>query len=222
MNQSIDYKPLSNFFRRVPFTLVMLAGLILGALVTNTTFQSITHHWLNRTGFAPRDLWYWRLERIFTSALVTVGGKVFWEALFFIAFAVGLAEWLTGSKRTAITFWGAHILVLVLLSIIVSLAAHQLRDFGLEASAAARDVGPSVGYFACLGVVSAHLKRPWNWAVGMGIFAIFVIALFLPAAPGESAQIKFSADLAHMLAFPLGWLSMARSPSRRVNVTEET
>ena len=185
----------------------MLAGLVIAALVTNTTFQSITRHWLNRTGFAPNDLWYWRLERIFTSALVTVGGVVFWEALFFVAFAVGMAEWMTGWKRTAATFWGVHLLALVLLSLIVSLTEHELRSIGLEAGLLARDVGPSAGYFACLGLVSAQVKRPWNLTSGAILFAMFVVILFLPAAAGESAQLKFSADLAHMLAFPLGWLS---------------
>jgi hypothetical protein len=36
---------------------------------------------------------------------------------------------------------------------------------------------------------------------------MFVIALLMPADVGENVRIKFSADLAHMLAFPLGWLS---------------
>lgn len=192
---------------RLPFTLTMLALLAIAALVTNTTFQTITHHWLNHTGFAPNDLWYGRIERIFSSALVTSGGIVFWEALFFVAFAVGLAEWLTGWKRTAATFWGVHLLALVLLSLIISLGIRQLRDFGLEAAEIARDVGPSAGYFACLGLVSAQLKRPWNWVSGGLLFVIFVIILFMPAAIGENAQIKFSADLAHLLAFPLGWFS---------------
>jgi hypothetical protein len=31
--------------------------------------------------------------------------------------------------------------------------------------------------------------------------------LLTPAAAGDNAKIKFSADLAHLLAFPLGWLS---------------
>ena len=192
---------------RLPFTLTMLALLVIAALVTNTTFQTITHHWLNHTGFAPNDLWYGRIERIFSSALVTSGGIVFWEALFFVAFAVGLAEWLTGWKRTAATFWGVHILALILLSLIISLGIHQLRDFGLEATEIARDVGPSAGYFACLGLVSAQLKRPWNWVSGGLLFTMFVIILFMPAAVGENAQVKFSADLAHLLAFPLGWFS---------------
>jgi hypothetical protein len=192
---------------RIPFTLTMLAGLAIGALVTNTTFQTISHHWLSRIGFAPNDLWYWRLGRFFTSALVTAGGLVFWEALFFVAFVVGLAEWLNGWKRTAATFWGVHILALVLLSLIVSLTAHQLRNIGIEASDAARDVGPSAGYFACLGLVSARLKRPWHWVSGGIMLAVFGIALLTPAAAGANAKLKFSGDLAHLLAFPLGWLS---------------
>lgn len=200
-------KALLNFLRRIPFTLVMLTGLVIGALVTNTYFQSITHRWLNRTGFSARDLWYLRVERMFTSALVTVGGRVFWEAILLVALFVGVAEWMSGWKRAAATFWGVHLLSLALLSLIVSLSVHQLRAFGLEASVVARDVGPSAGYFACLGLLSAQLKRPWNWIGGGVLFAMFVIALFMPAAVGESAHLKFSADLAHMLAFPLGWFS---------------
>jgi hypothetical protein len=200
-------KTIDKFFRRVPFTLLMLTGLVIGAMVTNTYVEQITHHWLNRTGFAPNDLWYWRLERMFTSALVTSGGVVFWEALFFVAFAVGLAEWMTGWKRTAVTFWGVHLFALILLSLIMSLAAQPLLTIGLKASELARDVGPSAGYFACLGLVSAKLKRPWQWVSGGILLLFFVITLFTPAAIGESAKLKFSADLAHMLAFPLGWLS---------------
>jgi hypothetical protein len=200
-------KAINNFLRSIPFTLLTLAGLAFAALVTNTYFEQITRHWLNRTGFAPNDLWYWRIERMFTSTLVTSGGVVFWEALFFVAFAVGLAEWMTDWKRTAATFWGVHFLSLILLSLIVSLAAHQLRNIGLEASELARDVGPSAGYFACLGLVSARLKSPWNWVSGGILLLVFATILFMPPAIDESAKLKFSADLAHLLAFPLGWLS---------------
>jgi hypothetical protein len=194
-------------FPYTPFTLVMMASLVVAAVFTNTYFEQITRHWINRIGFAPRDFWYMRFERMFTSALVTAGGKVFWQALILVGIFVGLAEWFTGSKRAGITFWGIHVLTLVLLSLIISLALHQLRDFGLAASRIERDVGPSAGYFACLGLVSAQLKRPWNWVSGIVLFSMFAVALFLPAGAGENAEIKFSADFAHLLAFPLGWFS---------------
>jgi len=185
----------------------MLIGLLLAAAFTNTYFEQITSHWLNRVGFAPNDLWYWRFERIFTSALVTSGGLVFWQAMFFVAVAVGIAEWMTDWKRVAITFWGSHLLVLILLSLVISLALHQLQSLGVAASEIARDVGPSAGYFACLGLISARLKQPWNWISGGSLIAIFIMVLLLPARAGESGEVKFSADLAHLMAFPLGWLS---------------
>jgi len=100
-----------------------------------------------------------------------------------------------------------HLLTLILLSLIISLGIHQLHNIGLEAAEVARDVGPSAGYFACLGLASAQLKRPWNWVSGGIFFAIFVIVLFTPVAVGGNTEIKFSADPAHMLAFSLGWLS---------------
>jgi hypothetical protein len=204
------------FLRRLPFTGFMLASLIMVAVITNTYFEQITHHWLNRTGFAPNDLWYGRLERMFTSAFVTSGGIVFWEALFFVAFAIGLAEWMSGSRQTAFTFWGVHLSTLILLSLIISLAIHQLKDFGLEASELARDVGPSAGYFACLGLVSARLNHPWEWISGGILFTIFIAVLFLPPRAGEPLAMQFSANLAHLLAFPLGWMSGLLSFSNRL------
>jgi hypothetical protein len=185
----------------------MLAGLAFGGLVTNTYFQAITHYWLNRTGFATRDLWYLRLGRLFTSALVTDGGRVFWEAILLVAIFVGVAEWVSGWKRAAATFWGVHLLSLVLLALIITLSLHQLHTLGIEASEVARDVGPSAGYFACLGLLSARLKRPWNWFSGGVIFVFFVVALLLPATAGVNLRQEVSANLAHLLAFPFGWLS---------------
>jgi hypothetical protein len=51
--------------------------------------------------------------------LVTSGGRVFWEALGMVAFAVGLAEWLTGPLRVALNFWSVHLSTLVIESLII-------------------------------------------------------------------------------------------------------
>ena len=72
----------------------MLIVLMGGAIVTNTHTTELSSHWLNRLGFAPRDIWFGRWERLFTSALVTSGGWVFWQAAGMVAVAVGAAEWL--------------------------------------------------------------------------------------------------------------------------------
>lgn len=211
------------FLRRFPFTLVMLFIIGIAGLLTNTYIESITHHWLNRVGFAPNDLWYWRLDRVFVSALVTSGGVVFWQALLFVTFCVGLAEWMTGWKRTAATFWGVHLLALVLLAFILAWVARQLPNIGLETVILARDVGPSAGYFACLGLASARLHPPWRWVSGGALFMVFVIVIWLPPGVGETAEVKLSADLAHLLAFSLGWLSsrITFGANETINVHQE-
>jgi hypothetical protein len=200
-------KKINEVIRRLRFTLIMLTGLVLAALLTNTVFQEITQHWLTQTGFSANDLWYWRLERLFTSAFVTSGKLVFWEALFLVAFFVGLAEWMSGWKQTAATFWGTHLFSLIFLSVVMMLSAHQFRNIGLAASELARDVGPSAGYFACLGLVGARIKHPWNWVSAGVVLLFFLISLFIPASTLQDASQKFSADLVHLIAFPTGWVS---------------
>ncbi len=83
---------MKTLLRRFPFTLTMLVLLGLTAILTNTQVATISTEWLNRLGFAPVDLLALDLGRLFTSALVTSGGRVFWEALGMVAFAVGLSR----------------------------------------------------------------------------------------------------------------------------------
>jgi hypothetical protein len=117
---------MKTIIRRIPFTLTMLLLLGLAAILTNTQVTSISAEWLDRLGFAPVDLFALDLGRLFTSALVTSGGRVFWEALGMVAFAVGLAEWLTDPLRAALTFWGVHLSTLVIESLIVVFLLHFL------------------------------------------------------------------------------------------------
>jgi len=74
-----------------------------------------------------------------------------------------------------------------------------------------RSLGTGRGSFSwllvCLGIVISRMKHPWNLVIETILFSIFVIALFTPVGIDESSKLKFSADLAHMLAFPLGCLS---------------
>ena len=200
-------KPLFNVLRRIPFTLLMLGGLALVALLTETHNGSLSAAWLARLGFAPQDLWLFRIERLLTSAVVTYGGRVFWEAVGMITLAVGLAEWLTTTRRTALTFWGVHLAVLLFQSLLIALPLHLWGGADGEAMSLARDVGPSAGYFGCLGLVSSWLPGRWRWISGALILGGLVAALFLPPRAGESELVKLGADLAHLIAYPLGWMT---------------
>lgn len=197
---------MKTFLRRLPFTLAMLVLLGLTAILTNTQVATISAEWLDRLGFAPVDLFALNLGRLFTSALVTSGGRVFWETLGMVAFAVGLAEWLTGPRSAALTFWGVHLSTLVIESLVVVFPLHFLGMTLSSLVALSRDVGPSAGYFGALGLVSANLKHPWNLISGGLIFVGLQLAL-LRISGGNNLGMEVSADLAHLIAFPLGWYS---------------
>jgi hypothetical protein len=193
--------------RRLPFTLIMLAILILVALVTDTFIGPLSAAWLRRLGFAPRDFIFLRWRRLFTSALVTDGGWVFWQALALMAIACGAAEWQAGTWRAAATFWGVHLVTLAVESFLLAVPARFLGLPLATATVVARDVGPSAGYFACLGLALARLARPWGW-IGRGtVMALLVLFLVLPAGVGQDPVINLVAGLAHVIAFPLGWLA---------------
>jgi hypothetical protein len=197
---------MKTILRRYPFTLTMLALLGMTAIWTHTQAEAISAKWLDRLGFAPLDLLALNLGRLITSALVTGGGRIFWEALGMIAFAVGLSEWLTGSRRAALTFWGVHFSTLVIESLVIALPLHWAGITLGSLVALTRDVGPSAGYFGALGLVSAHLKYPWNLISGGIIFIGLELAL-LHLSGNNNPGLEFSADIAHIIAFPLGWYS---------------
>jgi hypothetical protein len=211
---------MKTLLRRFPFTLTMLVLLGLTAILTNTQVATISTEWLDRLGFAPVDLFALDLGRLFTSALVTSGGRVFWEALGMVAFAVGLAEWLTGPRRAALTFWGVHLSTLVIESLVVVLPIHFIGTTLGSLVALSRDVGPSAGYFGALGLVSAHLKHPWNLISGGLIFIGLQLAL-LRVSGGNNLGMEISADLAHLIAFPLGWYSSKILEAGRINKKTE-
>jgi hypothetical protein len=206
---------------RLPFTLFMLVILSLIALLTETHNAMLSNAWLARLGFAPYDLWELRFERLVTSAVVTYGGRVFWEAVFMILLSVGLAEWWTGTRRAFLTFLGVHLLVLTAESLLLALPLRVWGGASGEAASLARDVGPSAGYFACLGLACACLPRKWSWISLWLILAGLVAAFFLPPGPGEDILVKRFADIAHLLAFPLGWLSLriGPAPGHRFEIT---
>jgi hypothetical protein len=58
-----------------------------------------------------------------------------------------------------------------------------------------------------LGYITFFFPRPWRW-FGFGIIMIYLIgSFFLPGRAGVSPAIELSDNMAHIIAFPLGWLT---------------
>lgn len=199
---------------RVPFTLVAMGGLTFRAIRTNSASGELPQRVLQRVGFAPRDLLLFGWHRLISSAMFTHGGVEFWGGLFMIGLAVGLSEWVGGTIRAFATFWGVHLVTLLAESLLIALPL-QLAGlhFGTQLSDI-RDVGPSAGYFGALGLVCALLPRPWRYVGAVGVLGYLLASTAMPPEPGEVLALKLSADLAHLIAFPLGWLSLSLWPRR--------
>jgi hypothetical protein len=212
---------LGQFVRRLPFTLITVAVFGLVAVLTNSHVGELPRQWFNRLAFAPRDLWLIRWPRLITSVLVTSGGGAFWQALAMVALTTGAAEWLAGTRRAALTFWGVHLTTLLVQSLLIAVPLHTLGSSLGTALYLARDVGPSAGSFGCLGLACARLPRPWRWISGGLVLAGLVTVFLLAVFTGQEA-IAVSADMAHLLAFPVGWLSLLigrrrGAPARRTS-----
>ena len=192
---------LSRILGRLPFTLLTIAGLAVVAERTRSIRRPLRRRHLRRAGFAPRDLAGPGWHRLVSSAFLTHGREVFGRATATTAACVGAAELRHGTRDAAIAFWSVHLATLLALSAGVGTA----RATGRLESRLPRDVGPSAGYLGCLGMVCARLPEPLSRATASFVLLGLGTAPFLPALSPSGRDAKLMADVAHLLAFPLGF-----------------
>ncbi|MCB9156996.1 MAG: hypothetical protein H6645_07755 [Caldilineaceae bacterium] len=202
----VDSMAIVRAANRLRFTLAMLLLLCIIAVWSETHSARLTPALLVRFGFSVADFWSWRWERLLTSALITHGARAFWGALLMIGVAVGRAEWQTGTRRTFFLFWGAHLFTLLLLALAAA-PLNQLNIGGFALDATVRDVGPSAGYMACLGLAIATFPHPWHRIGALCVLVALIVMLFVSPQADLDPTVKLFADLAHLIAFPLGWAS---------------
>ena len=190
--------------KRLPFTIAMV--LLVGAigLATATHMDRLEPELMKRFGFAPLHLPRGELVRLFTSALLTVGGWTFYRVLTMLALCLGLCEYRTGTWRTMAAFWGIHLATLAIVSLLLAVPLHQLDAVWRKLLAAEHDVGPSAGYYGCLGFVCQKWpgkQRPWLYAI---IGGVLLARLVWAALSPRHSHAPLTADIAHLIAFPLG------------------
>ncbi len=193
--------------RRLPFTLLMLAGLIGAGIYGNSHVGLLDSAVNQHVGHSVKLLFEGQLHRIFTSLLFTAGGWRFYSSLLMFAAAVGWVELRFGSRLAMLTFFGVHLATLLLIAIGIALPLAALGTHHGRLLLQVRDVGPSAGYYGCLGVAVAGLAaKRRNWCVALNLVAL-LLRLYWSATQLPEEGRMLSADLAHLIAFPLGVLS---------------
>lgn len=191
---------------RLPFTLTMLLALIAVGLYGRSHIGLLDEQLHERAGYSMRSLVQGELHRAVTSLLFTASGWRFYSSLVMFALAVGCVEWNHGTRVSSLTFFGVHFatLAVMLASVFVWLAASDSHRAGLLWDV--QDVGPSAGYYGCLGLAMMSLPTTTRTALIVAIVTVLVGRaawswIHLP----ENGRM-LSADLAHVIAFPLGLL----------------
>jgi hypothetical protein len=179
--------------QRLPFTLVMLAGIIIVGIATGTPTQPIAVAPQQRWGFAFADFSHGAWYSLFTSVLLVNRPLMFWGILLFVGGSVGIYEWLVGWRRALCLFWltdlGGHLAV----ALLVVLPLYSLGTATGYELAHSHDVGMSGGGFGCLGGWMSHLPRHWRTA-SLTLAAMYLLLRLL-------VFTELFPDLLHLLTF---------------------
>lgn len=196
---------------KIPFTLAVLASLIGAAVWTNTHRSDIAQSDLDAYGYAPRHLLRLQWGRIFTSLFLTVGGWSFYASLTAAGIFIGSLEWKFGSVRAATLFFCLHAATILLESLLVVSPLRYVRHPLGELLHLTHDVGPSAGYYGCLGAFL--LLDQWAPAVIAAVWLFLLVRVIVRLLFSGENSGALSADIAHLIAFSLGLASGAIWPA---------
>jgi membrane associated rhomboid family serine protease len=194
------------FLRRLPFTTAMLAGLVsMGILYrsfVDPTSRAIRHTF----GSSVQTMLEGDVFRLFSSLFLTSGRWHFWVSVLMLAICVGWAEWSHGTLRTIFAFLAAHIITLLAISVGLVLLTGSGQFAFAEILIDARDVGPSAGYYGCLGLATGSLKSGWRWVLlAMILFSLLARMIYSAGGITDHPHLVIG-DVAHMIAYPVGLL----------------
>jgi membrane associated rhomboid family serine protease len=201
----MNLKFLSAPLKRYPFTLAMVLIVMAIGVATATHLDRLNWALRERFGFAPFHLPEGKLVRLVTSAFLTAGGSTFYVSLAMLAVCVGLSEKRAGTWRTLLTFWGVHLATLAFASLVLTIPLHRFDVWPGKLLAAEHDVGPSAGYYGCLGLVCQKQpaqRRRWLFA----IVGVILVGRLVWTAVAPHPDSPLGADIAHLIAYPLGIL----------------
>jgi len=174
------------------------------ALCSESYWQPLDETWRAWVGFAPTNLLDFQWQRLLTSLLLTAGGWKFAASLVMLTVCVGLTERCYGTLATIKLFLTSHVLVLIMISVTVLVLATNVSSPSILALTKGRDIGPSAGYYGCLGAILMSSQSLGKRLCILSVLSILVVRLTISTAglPEDAAVV--SADIAHLLALPLG------------------
>lgn len=190
--------------KSIAFTMTMAVLMIIAGLRIGSHRGPASPELFERVGFSPWHLIRGPFLRVLRSAFYTAGGAAFYISLLMLIFCVSITERVFGNWQTAGLFWSSHLITLLVTSFCIAIPLHRMRIGRGALLATAHDVGPSAGYYGCLGAYCHSLDTLWRVPLIGLILASLGMRVVWSSIHAKDHGRNLSADVSHAVAFPLG------------------
>lgn len=200
---------LAQLLFRLPWTVCGVLALLASGLYGRTHLGKLDDDIHQRLGHSPKLLWDGGIHRIFTSIVFTSGGWHFYLSALMFAICVGVVEFTHGSFVAVILFLGTHVVTILLMFGGVLLLKRLTDSHRGNLLWYTRDVGPSAGYYGCLGYSIADFSPNTMIWITVSVLLFLMIRLGWSAYHLTDEGQMMSADISHLIALPAGLLAGA-------------
>ena len=189
---------------RLPFTVTMLTVLVSAGIYGRSHVGLLDENVYRGAGYSMRLMIEGQLHRAFTSLIFTAGGWRFYSSIAMFALAVGYVEWSFGPLRAMGTFFAVHLTTLAVMTIGIMVANAISESHRGNLLWQVQDVGPSAGYYGCLGLGLVATASPMRWPLVTAIVVVLCLRATWSFIHLPEDGRMLSADIAHLIALPLG------------------
>jgi len=197
---------LLRFVRHLPFTILMSGVIFAIGVWSETISRPLKPAELELVGLAGKHLASGQWGRIITSALITHGGSAFWTSWIACTGFLAISELRSGTRRTAGLFWIGHSWTVIVIALAVVAPLYRMGFRAGLMLYTAVDVGPSAGFWSCMGGVVAGLPRRFHFTVGIAVGTTLVVIALTELREITTSPAQVVADLSHVAAFMSAFL----------------
>jgi hypothetical protein len=193
--------------RRIPFTLLFEIAIIVVALWNGSALGRLSEELRRAWGFGPLYFWREHWHTLVTGAFFVRNAIMLLGMALFVAGSVGVYEWLAGTRRALLVFWGANVITLLLTAAFVVFPMHLAGVPPRWDWAPPGDVGASFGGFGCLGAWMVGVSGARRRIILVAVVTAGMVVKFL-------LMPEIFPDSGHLVAFLVGAALGVRLRSR--------
>jgi hypothetical protein len=186
----------------LPATLSIATVLVILAAAHGTWYGSLPIAIRDQFGHAPQHAFQGRLDRILSSLPLTSDPSHLGFALCMTLLCVGWLEIQKGWRWALGIFFASHIATLVVERLLISMGSSWMQS--IRNLMESNDIGPSAGYYGCLGTSVGLSKVSIRRWLAPGVAVVLLVRWVVGVFNAENAPTTVQSDLAHLIAFGFG------------------